>query len=132
MDDFDWKTFLLSFEGRVSLSDYWLRFAVPEIVISGFLDILDDLTDSAVYGIGLFGFLFLLASLWPATAVAVKRCHDHGRPGAYLWVGLLPIVGAILLFVNLGCRRGSAGPNRYGADPLGARDRATPATRPSW
>jgi uncharacterized membrane protein YhaH (DUF805 family) len=53
--------------------------------------------------------------------VAVRRLHDTDRSGWWvLWGGLLSIVccvGAIILFVFY-VSRGTAGPNRFGPDPL--------------
>lgn len=73
-------------------------------------------------------------------AVGLKRLHDRDKSGWWLWVfyagpSLLSGVGkmagdaafvfslagfaiSIWAFVELGCLRGTAGPNRYGPNPL--------------
>jgi len=70
------------------------------------------------FGIGrtLLG-LFFLASFLPAISVIVRRLHDTDRSGWWYWIGLIPLVGAILLLVWF-CTRGTSGPNRFGPDPL--------------
>jgi uncharacterized membrane protein YhaH (DUF805 family) len=93
--------------------------------------------------------LIQLILLYPSVALMVKRLHDRNHPGwwaAFIMVpvvlqsvtNLLGITGdpfnmgpldyvltlvivavGIWFFVELGCRRGTAGPNDYGPDPLG-------------
>jgi len=90
-----------------------------------------------------------LALLYPSTALMVKRLHDRNHPGwwaafllvpvilqaitnalgitgnplnqnalDYLFMAITFVVG-IWFFVELGCLRGTVGPNQYGPDPLG-------------
>jgi uncharacterized membrane protein YhaH (DUF805 family) len=41
------------------------------------------------------------------------------KPSALYWLVTLPCIAiALYLFVDLGFRRGTAGPNRHGPDPL--------------
>lgn len=60
--------------------------------------------------------LFLLVSLVPGLAVAVRRLHDHGKPGILLLLGLVPVVGWIVILVWT-LMPGTAGENIYGPDP---------------
>lgn len=90
-----------------------------------------------------------LVFLYPSTALMVKRLHDRNHPGwwaafilvpmilqgitnalgitgdplnqnalDYLFMAVTFIVG-IWFFIELGCLRGTVGPNQYGPDPLG-------------
>ncbi len=87
--------------------------------------------------------VFFLA-LWVGFAVAVRRLHDRNKSGwwlviMYAPVFLLTVLGAavsasdpeagsglnalslpfsIWAFVELGCLKGTFGPNRFGDDPL--------------
>ena len=61
--------------------------------------------------------LFLLATIIPYIAVAVRRLHDRDRTGWWLLIGFVPLIGAITLLVFF-VRRGTVGPNRFGPDPL--------------
>ena len=69
------------------------------------------------------GTLYWLAVLLPSIAVTVRRLHDTDRSGWWiLWGYLLAIVcciGFIILLV-FWLQRGTAGDNKYGADPLTA------------
>lgn len=58
-----------------------------------------------------------IALIWSGLAISVKRCHDRDKSGWFILVGLIPIVGAIWLFVEICCLRGTEGPNRFGGDP---------------
>jgi uncharacterized membrane protein YhaH (DUF805 family) len=64
--------------------------------------------------IGLVG----LALLLPSWAVLVRRLHDTGRSGWFVFIGLIPLVGWIILLVTL-ATHGTPGPNQFGADPKG-------------
>ena len=93
-------------------------------------------------------FVLQLVFLYPSTALMVKRLQDRDRPNwwaAFILVpiilkGLTDLVGitgdplsvgfldyllgfvtfviAVWFFVELGCLRGTVGPNQYGPDPL--------------
>jgi uncharacterized membrane protein YhaH (DUF805 family) len=56
---------------------------------------------------------------WPAVAVAVKRWHDRDRSGWWVLVVLIPVIGWLWALLDNGFVRGTRGPNRFGADPLG-------------
>jgi uncharacterized membrane protein YhaH (DUF805 family) len=61
--------------------------------------------------------LFCLAILVPGLAVTVRRLHDIDRSGWAILFGLIPLVGGIILLVFY-CTPGTAGPNRFGPDPI--------------
>ncbi len=118
MQAFDWKWFLLSFDGRITRSAYWLKFVLPYLVIAVVLGILDAILGMQAEGVGLLGGLFGLAAIWPSIAVGAKRCHDRGRSGWFQLILLIPVVGVIWLLVEVGFLRGTMGENRFGPDPL--------------
>ena len=61
--------------------------------------------------------LFLLATLLPLVAAAVRRLHDTDRSGWWILISLLPLVGQVIFFVFL-VTGGTRGPNRFGPDPV--------------
>lgn len=114
-----WGQLWFSPDGRATRFDYWVRYTVP-YVIGLFIAMSVDgaLGTGNQGGAGAIKLLYVLAALWPAIAVGIKRCHDRDRSGWFLLVGLIPIVGGIWLLIDLGFLRGTAGPNRFGANPL--------------
>lgn len=68
--------------------------------------------------------IFTLALLLPSLGVTVRRLHDTGRSGFWVFLGLVPVVGAIILIV-WEATAGTPGPNQYGPDPKAAQQPAT-------
>jgi len=99
---------LFSFDGRISRRIYWLYFVLPLLVI--FLVV--AVVVPPLFFNRAFLALFLLA-LWPALAIGAKRCHDRNRSGWYQLIGLIPVIGAFVLLIELGILRGTAGSNRF-------------------
>jgi uncharacterized membrane protein YhaH (DUF805 family) len=140
------KSLLFSFRGRIHRKTYWLvalSLAVTWTGLAFSFAALDQFGQSPG-GIALMviGAIIFLAALRASIAISVKRLHDRNRSGWWLFLfsltpGLLNeaaksmdnyIVAIILqlagaaisfwLFVELGCFRGTSGPNRFGPDPL--------------
>lgn len=89
------------FSGRAPRPEYWW-FVFASLIISIALGTLDENLNN------LYGILVFIPSL----AVTVRRMHDVGHSGHYLWFMLLPIIGWILVIVQL-AKRGQAGHNKY-------------------
>ncbi len=110
------------FSGRARRAEYWWF----TFVNLGFLVVL--LLPMVVFetrggpgfvipaiGIVLFGLCVVV----PALAVAVRRLHDTGRSGAWILIGMIPIinyVGGIVLVVFY-CMDGDSGSNEHGPSP---------------
>ena len=141
----DWGHLFFNFSGRINRAKYWIAMLVYSAIYI-VLAIVGYVTDnSAIYQAinGMLNIVIFISSL----AVGVKRLHDRNKSGWYLVLfyivpGILVTAGivvgtfmddSILLasilglaafaigvwaFVELGCLRGTAGPNRYGPDPL--------------
>ncbi len=60
--------------------------------------------------------LYGLAVLLPSIGVAVRRLHDIGQSGWRLLIALIPLIGAIMLFINY-VSDSQAGTNQYGPSP---------------
>ncbi len=106
------------FIGRARRKEYWM-FALFNIIFCIVAMILDKIFGTAYAGImggGLIYYLYCLAVLIPSLAVAVRRFHDVGKSGWFLFIGLIPIIGAIWILVLL-CSDGNPGANIYGANP---------------
>jgi uncharacterized membrane protein YhaH (DUF805 family) len=121
----------------------WTTFIAVSLVWLGGLNI-DNLLSfaGAALLIWLIGLILFIAGAWSGLAVGVKRLHDRDKSGWWIllfWLGpgilgswptAAPDFGGFILalaagalgiwaFVELGCLRGTPGPNQYGPDPLG-------------
>jgi uncharacterized membrane protein YhaH (DUF805 family) len=104
------------FSGRARRMEYWM-FALFNSIISIVLAILDAaLGFSDKGGGGPLGGLYSLAVLIPGLAVSVRRLHDIGRSGWWLFIGLIPCVGVIVLLVFM-VQDSDPGENQYGPNP---------------
>ncbi|HLH97343.1 MAG TPA: DUF805 domain-containing protein [Xanthobacteraceae bacterium] len=136
----DWIYLFTSFNGRISRQPFWIA-----CVILGLADVvLESL--AAQLGNDTLSTLLDLALTYPQFAVAVKRSNDRNLPPwlvALLFAinvaldlfilmngsidtdsAIFQLIGypfgflALVLLVELGFRRGTEGPNRFGEDPL--------------
>jgi len=117
--------FYFSPSGRISRSQFWLRFMLPYVVIYLLLAITAGATDdnSTAHRV-ILGIIriFLLVALWPSIAILVKRMHDRNRPG---WLCLVMYVPATLFIVLLivwlaGAIAAAAASGDFTPPPLGA------------
>jgi len=109
-----------TFKGRARRKEYWM-FVLVYVALYVALILVDGLTGTFDMGTerGLLGSLFLLGTLVPSLAVAVRRLHDTDRSGWWLLFGLIPLVGqAVLLYCLI--QEGDEGRNDYGLDPKAA------------
>ncbi len=101
----------MKFSGRAVRSEYWywVLFTVLGNIGAEIID--------AVLGITAINPLFGLAIILPSIAVAIRRLHDLDRSGWWIFIGLIPLIGWIVLII-WHCTRGTAGPTRFGPNPL--------------
>ncbi|WP_201775772.1 DUF805 domain-containing protein [Chromobacterium subtsugae] len=104
------------FRGRARRQEYWY-FVLTNLIISLMLlvvqhDVFGDhnrwLTN-----------LYSLALVLPTIGVSMRRLHDIGRSGWWMWIMFIPVVGAIVLLV-FHCQDSQAGDNQYGPSPKDA------------
>jgi len=148
----------VDFTGRARRSEYWwfVLFSILIGVVAGMVDRI-LVPGMAARGTGLFGMLASLALLLPSLSVSVRRLHDVDRTG--WWVLGFYAALIVLVFVGLGAAftghplaalvamlglcglcvwlivwfatRGTAGPNRFGPDPLAGDVTPTPSPMPA-
>ena len=104
------------FSGRARRKEYWMFFLF-NIIFAIAAIILDNVIGTAIGGVGygLIYFLYLLAVILPGIAVAVRRLHDIGKSGGWLFIALIPLIGGIWLLVLM-CTEGTPGENEYGSN----------------
>ena len=94
-----------NFDGRARRKEYWM-FAL----FNGIISVILSMIAPTVY------LIYLLAILVPSIAVGVRRLHDVGKSGWFMFIVLVPIIGSIWLLV-LACTDGDSGDNEYGSNP---------------
>ena len=138
---------LFSFQGRLNRKPYWT--VVITVTVVFILLLLLALAALREYGFEFLPVtiailvLLYIPLIWIGLALGTKRLHDRDKSAWWLLVFYaLPTILStaadrmedvefILLhavsfgisvwaFVELGCLRGTVGPNRYGPDPLSA------------
>ena len=133
-----------SYEGRLNRWPYFLRvvgfyvFIIISIFLSSFLSAIlimftsiggneSGLIISSIISIFVIAILLVLylAGLLFMLMQSIKRLHDLDKSGWYLLIrlmGLIPFIGWIISLafeLYLFLAEGTAGPNRFGPDPLG-------------
>lgn len=104
-----------NFNGRARRSEYW--FAT--LLVSGvsmFLFILDEVNSSYYQEFTFFTMLYVfwvLGTFLPSLAISVRRLHDVGRFGTYIWMALIPLAGAIILLIEF-VKDSQPGANQFG------------------
>jgi|SRR6266702_7665287 uncharacterized membrane protein YhaH (DUF805 family) len=136
---------LFSFQGRLNRKPYWMTAIATMVIIIvllllALILIREHRFEFAGLTLTLLVILYI-PLIWIGLAIGAKRLHDRDKSAWWLLVfyaapGILSTagnrmeeVGFIILhiisfgisvwaFVELGCLRGTPGPNRYGPDPL--------------
>jgi uncharacterized membrane protein YhaH (DUF805 family) len=100
----------LNFAGRARRSEYWYWMLFATLV-----QLAADLLSGS--GESLASLVVTLIVLLPSLAIGVRRLHDIDKSGWFLLLWFIPLIGWVVLIV-WACRPGTAGPNRFGADPF--------------
>ena len=110
--DLGWLLF--SFRGRAHRAHFWGGFGIQFVALF-------VASIAAVAAGGSVGALVIVAawagSLWVGLALPVKRWHDRDKSALWLLIVLVPFIGLFWALIEAGFLAGTAGPNRYGADP---------------
>src|SRR5580698_2784092 len=122
----DFMHIFLSFNGRLRRLHFWVGIIIlwiVEAIIFGVL-IGPAIAAAAAGGggmspLGLIGYLLILALIWPALAIQVKRWHDRDKSGWWVLIAFVPLIGAIWVLIECGILDGTPGPNKYGPSPKG-------------
>lgn len=120
-----WRKYA-EFAGRSRRKEYWMFVLFNALAVLALIAIgVAGIAMSEDYG-GLlfipFG-IYLLATIIPGLAVAVRRLHDSGRSGwlmlVFFLVGLIPFIGLIggIIQIVFMCQDSDPGTNRYGPNP---------------
>ena len=140
----NWQHVLFGFSGRINRARFWIGSVPLVIAWIAAVSLFNWMFMRAgslvpVYGFGIAAGIMLL---WGQLGICIKRLHDRGKSGWWLLIfWALPMavsyvaggfteyslriaaaaaMGVIWLWavIELGCLRGTEGPNNYGPDPL--------------
>lgn len=96
---------MFSLRGRLSRGGFWgalfLIFVMSSLALAG-------------DGANPLAGLLLLVGTWAYVAAGVKRYHDLNKSGWWIFIALIPVIGQIWQWFELGFAPGTPGPNRYG------------------
>jgi len=103
----------LDFKGRALRSEYWyfFLFAVLVMIVLAFAE---KFLFIGPYPSLIISVVFFLPQIFAAT----RRLHDIGRSGWWQLIALVPVIGALVLLYWM-IKKGQAGDNAYGPNPLG-------------
>ena len=105
------------FRGRASRSEYWYFFLALILGAIAFALIWVLLFGNSHMSILILDIVIALAILLPVLAAQVRRAHDTNASGWWVLLAFIPYIGHLILLVWC-CFKGTAGPNRFGPDPL--------------
>ncbi|OZS43707.1 DUF805 domain-containing protein [Photobacterium sanguinicancri] len=110
------------FKGRARRKEYWYFFLV-NLVIALCLAVVDNLlhTPGSADGAGILGSIYSFAVMIPTIAVGVRRLHDTGRVGWWMFIVIIPVIGALVLLYFF-VKDSEAQSNEYGPNPKQIED----------
>ena len=117
MENIDWQDLLFQFSGRINRAKFWIGIGVIWAVM--FVGMTIGLIIGGGIGWGLITLAYI-GTIWVGLAVSIKRWHDRGKSGWWIFISFIPLVGPIWSLVETGFLEGDKGDNEYGPDPLAA------------
>lgn len=101
-----------TFKGRASRFEYWNFFLITAVLFIIAIS-LEIKTEIPLYI--LTAPVCILTTI-QGLAVTIRRFHDIGKSGWWYFIGIVPIIGAIIYFVFT-VMPGNDGSNQYGPSP---------------
>lgn len=124
--NFTLKQLYFTFSGRSNRDQFWFLHALPAAAMLTTLFMLNEdiaLVESAQIG-GLFTLLHFVvyaAVIWMGLAIQIKRYHDKNDTGWWVFINIIPGLGAIWAMIENGMMKGDADDNRFGSPPADDR-----------
>jgi uncharacterized membrane protein YhaH (DUF805 family) len=121
MENIDWTDLLFKFDGRINRAKFWaglvVVWAISALWIIAFAAAIAVSSTVGVV-IGFLGIMVWVFSIWGWLAISIKRWHDRGKSGWWIFIGAIPIIGGLWALIETGFLEGDLGPNQYGPNPL--------------
>ena len=105
------------FSGRAQRAEFWY-FHLFTILIGIVLRIISWLVKDPIIfsGYHSLGLIYTLATIIPMISVEIRRFHDIGKSGWWIFISLIPLVGPIWAIVLM-MFDSQPGANKYGPNP---------------
>ncbi|GHN00083.1 L-gulonolactone oxidase [Cytophagales bacterium WSM2-2] len=107
---------LFTWHGRINRLTYWTASVFIWSTFYVLFNAIDFLISSPATFV-LYPILF-----WALVATSAKRLHDCNFSAHWLWIIFIPVLGALVLIVVLGFKKGTDANNRFGMPPHLAPD----------
>ena len=114
------------FQGRARRKEFWMFYLFNMIVTFVLSGIASSIAISGAAADGTMSVgatvvyiilgVYSLVILLPALGLAVRRLHDIGKGGGWIFISLVPAIGSIWLLVLM-CTNSVPGDNAYGPNP---------------
>lgn len=103
---------------RARRSEFWyfILFDTIFVILAFILDNILETRKDPSSGYGIISALYILATIIPRFTVSLRRLHDIGNRGWYLFLVFIPLIG-IIWFIVLMATDGNIGENEYGSNP---------------
>ncbi|MEP6748433.1 MAG: FAD-binding protein [Bacteroidota bacterium] len=102
---------LFTTRGRINRLTYWIAAVFIWTSFYVLFNLLEYTISYAATWI-IYPVLF-----WALIATATKRLHDSNKSARWLWLILIPVAGALILFYLLGFKKGNVLSNQFGFVP---------------
>ena len=109
--------FLFTIFGRIGRKKYWIGTLIAWAIFLGVGGISNAINpDPETLTTAEMWILLptVPIALWIAFAARIQRLHDRGKSGFWLLLSLIPFVGDLWLFIELGFLEGDRMKNVYG------------------
>ncbi|MDD6552796.1 MAG: DUF805 domain-containing protein [Prevotellaceae bacterium] len=101
-----------NFKGRAGRPEYWY-FQLAQAILGAIAIGIGSAVGDSHY---MLMSLVSVALLLPNLGVTVRRLHDVGKGGGWIFITLVPVIGGLWLLYLLVCGSND-GSNRFGEEP---------------
>ncbi len=100
IEGIDFQKLFFEFEGRATRKEYWV--GVIALVITGILiGVIGKIIFSDFFE-AMFLTILQLVILVPSFLIQVKRWHDRNKSAWWCLINLVPVIGSLWAFIELG------------------------------
>ena len=122
-NDFSIGKFLFDWHGRISRKEFWLGTIAIGIIQSFIFIFIFILSPDLLSRVSFIHYIIIIFAAYIFFAfitivLYIKRYHDLDKSGHWVWLLLIPIIGALWILIEGGFFRGTIGSNKYGKDTV--------------